>query len=179
MRELHDNFARLRADPARGRGGAEARRYMGGADLGVRDAVTQRTGATAIDKSVNDLRDQAEREVRVRLGADRWNRAYAAGRRMSNRFAAERNRECSARIYDRAGGTRSSEGDAHTESSATTPMITVVPLISSSLDRGARHARHRAVASRSHARPGSGCTGGPRFPSRLWSLDTRRLDPAG
>ena len=51
--------------------------------MGVRDAVTQRTGATAIDKSVNDLRDHAEREVRVRLGADRWNQAYAAGRRMS------------------------------------------------------------------------------------------------
>jgi hypothetical protein len=51
--------------------------------LGVRDAINQRTGATAIDKSVEDLRDQAERDVRLRLGADRWNRAHAAGRRMS------------------------------------------------------------------------------------------------
>jgi len=50
--------------------------------LGVRDAVSERTGANAVDESVNDLRE-AERDVRVRLGADRWNRAYTAGRRMS------------------------------------------------------------------------------------------------
>jgi predicted ATPase/DNA-binding XRE family transcriptional regulator len=48
--------------------------------LGARDDVTERTGATVVDKSVDDLRDQAEREVRARLGPDRWNRAYAAGR---------------------------------------------------------------------------------------------------
>ena len=48
--------------------------------LGARDNVTERTGATVVDKSVDDLRDQAEREVRARLGPDRWSRAYAAGR---------------------------------------------------------------------------------------------------
>jgi hypothetical protein len=32
---------------------------------------------------VHDLQEQAEREVRRRLGAERWAGAYAAGRRMS------------------------------------------------------------------------------------------------
>ena len=48
--------------------------------LGARDAVTERTGATVVDKSVHDLTEQAEREVRARLGPDRWGRAYATGR---------------------------------------------------------------------------------------------------
>ena len=48
--------------------------------LGARDAVTERTGATVVDKWVHDLGEQAEREVRARLGPDRWARAYAAGR---------------------------------------------------------------------------------------------------
>jgi hypothetical protein len=51
--------------------------------LGARDAVTERTGATVVDKSVHDLNEQAEREVRARLGPDRWARAYAAGRMAS------------------------------------------------------------------------------------------------
>jgi len=46
----------------------------------ARDAVIERTGVTVVDKSVHDLRDQAERGVRARLGHDRWDRAYAAGR---------------------------------------------------------------------------------------------------
>jgi hypothetical protein len=36
-----------------------------------------------VDKSVHDLREQAERQVRGRLGTDRWSRAYAAGRAAS------------------------------------------------------------------------------------------------
>jgi len=48
--------------------------------LGAGSAVTERTGATVVDKSVRDLREQTEREVRARLGEDRWSRAYAAGR---------------------------------------------------------------------------------------------------
>jgi predicted ATPase/DNA-binding XRE family transcriptional regulator len=48
--------------------------------LGARDAVTERTGATIVDKWVVALGEQTEREVRGRLGADRWDRAYAAGR---------------------------------------------------------------------------------------------------
>jgi non-specific serine/threonine protein kinase len=51
--------------------------------LGAREAVTDLTGATVVDTSVDDLREQAEREVRARLGPDQWARAYAAGRMMS------------------------------------------------------------------------------------------------
>ena len=51
--------------------------------LGARDAVTERTGATIVDTSVDDLREQAERDVRARLGPDQWALAYAAGRRTS------------------------------------------------------------------------------------------------
>jgi tetratricopeptide (TPR) repeat protein len=48
--------------------------------LGARDAVTECTGATVVDKWVQALGEQAERDVRARLGPDRWARAYAAGR---------------------------------------------------------------------------------------------------
>jgi hypothetical protein len=51
--------------------------------LGARDAVTERTGATIVDTSVDDLRERAERDVRARLGPEHWARAYAAGRTMS------------------------------------------------------------------------------------------------
>ena len=51
--------------------------------LGARDAVTERTGATIVDKWVHALGEQAERDVRARLGPDRWARAHAAGRTTS------------------------------------------------------------------------------------------------
>jgi hypothetical protein len=51
--------------------------------LGARAAVTERTGATVVDKWVHALGQQAEREVRGRLGPDRWARAYASGRSTS------------------------------------------------------------------------------------------------
>ena len=51
--------------------------------LGARDAVTERTGASAVDKSVHELRERTEQGVRARLGPDRWARAYAAGRSAS------------------------------------------------------------------------------------------------
>ena len=51
--------------------------------LGARDAVTERTGVTVVDQSVQDLREQAERGVRARIGPDRWAQAYAAGRSAS------------------------------------------------------------------------------------------------
>ena len=51
--------------------------------LGAGDSVTERTGATVVDKSVQDIREQVERDVRTRLGPDRWARAYAAGRSAS------------------------------------------------------------------------------------------------
>lgn len=51
--------------------------------LGARDAVSERTGARVVLKLVHDLQVQSEREVRARLGPDRWAAAYAAGRRTS------------------------------------------------------------------------------------------------
>jgi predicted ATPase/DNA-binding XRE family transcriptional regulator len=48
--------------------------------LGARDAVAERTGATIVDEWVHALGEQAERDVRARLGPDRWARAHAAGR---------------------------------------------------------------------------------------------------
>ena len=84
MRELHDNFAFVFAlIPLAVAAALKGEDIWAAQILGVRDAINQRTGATAIDKSVEDLRDQAEHDVRLRLGADRWNRAHAAGRRMS------------------------------------------------------------------------------------------------
>jgi predicted ATPase/DNA-binding XRE family transcriptional regulator len=51
--------------------------------LGARDAVSERTGVTIVFKFVHDLREQAEREARARLGPERWARVYAAGRETS------------------------------------------------------------------------------------------------
>jgi ATP/maltotriose-dependent transcriptional regulator MalT len=51
--------------------------------LAAGDIVTERTGAMVVDKSVQDFREQLEREVRTRLGPDRWAAAYAAGRSAS------------------------------------------------------------------------------------------------
>lgn len=51
--------------------------------LGAGDAVTERTGAAVVGKSVNALREQAEREAHAGLGEERWALAYEAGRRAS------------------------------------------------------------------------------------------------
>ena len=51
--------------------------------LGVRDAVIERTGLSIIDTPVQDLRQQAEQQTRARLGQDRWEKSYAAGRNVS------------------------------------------------------------------------------------------------
>jgi len=81
IRELHDKFAfvyalvPLTAAAVLKRDDAWAARM-----LGARDAVTERTGVTVVDKSVRDLQEQSERQARARLGPDRWALAYAAGR---------------------------------------------------------------------------------------------------
>jgi tetratricopeptide (TPR) repeat protein len=84
IRDLHDKFAFVYALVP-----LAAAAVLTGDDtwaariLGARDDVTERTGVTVVDPSVHDLREQAEREVRARLGPDRWGRAYAAGRASS------------------------------------------------------------------------------------------------
>jgi len=81
IRELHDRFAFVYAlVPLAAAAALKGDDAWAARILGARDAVTERTGATVVDKSVDDLRQQAERDARARLGADRWARAYAAGR---------------------------------------------------------------------------------------------------
>ena len=49
--------------------------------IGLRDAITESTGAVVVDQSTHDLRERGERAARARLGPERWAVAYAAGRR--------------------------------------------------------------------------------------------------
>ena len=84
IRELHDKFAFVytlvplaAAVALMGDHGWAAR------ILGARDAVIESTGIAIVDPPVHDLREQAEREGRARLGSDRWAQAYAAGRKSS------------------------------------------------------------------------------------------------
>jgi ATP/maltotriose-dependent transcriptional regulator MalT len=83
-RELHDKFAFVYAlIPLAVAAVLKGDDAWAARILGARDAVTERTGTTVVDKSVRDLREQAERGIRARLGPDRWARAYAAGRSTS------------------------------------------------------------------------------------------------
>jgi hypothetical protein len=50
---------------------------------GMRDGVTERTGATAVDHSMRDLWERVERDARGRLGQRRWAREYETGRTAS------------------------------------------------------------------------------------------------
>ena len=51
--------------------------------LGIRAAVTERTGAAVVDKPAQDLRDHVEHGVRARLDRAEWDRAWATGRNAS------------------------------------------------------------------------------------------------
>jgi predicted ATPase len=84
IRELHDNFAYAYALVPL----AAAAALKGDDDwvakiLGTRDALTEGMGPTVVDKTVEDLPAQVEREVRARLGPERWAAAYGAGRKSS------------------------------------------------------------------------------------------------
>jgi tetratricopeptide (TPR) repeat protein len=84
IRALHDKFAFVYAlVPLAAAAALKGDDAWAAQILGARDAVTERTGATVVDESVHDLNEQSEREVRARLGPDRWARAYAAGRSAS------------------------------------------------------------------------------------------------
>jgi predicted ATPase/DNA-binding XRE family transcriptional regulator len=81
IRELHDKFAFVYAlVPLAAAAVLKGDDAWAARIIGARDAVADRTGATVADRFVNDLREHSEREARVRLGPDRWARAYAAGR---------------------------------------------------------------------------------------------------
>jgi predicted ATPase/DNA-binding XRE family transcriptional regulator len=84
IRELQDTFAFVYALVA-----LAAAAVLKGDDawaariLGAADSVTERTGAMVVDKSVQDVREQVERDARGRLGPDRWAAVYVAGRKAS------------------------------------------------------------------------------------------------
>jgi hypothetical protein len=84
IRELHDKFAFVYALlPLAAAAVIKGDDAWAARLLGARDAVIERTGAAVADTSADDLKEQAERDVRARLGPDRWAQAYAAGRRAS------------------------------------------------------------------------------------------------
>ena len=83
-RALHDKFAFVYAlTPLAAAAALKGDDTWAARVLGTRDAVTEQTGASSVDKSVRELRERTEQEVRGRLGSDRWAREYAAGRRAS------------------------------------------------------------------------------------------------
>jgi predicted ATPase/transcriptional regulator with XRE-family HTH domain len=84
IRQLHDTFAFVYAlVPLAAAAVLKGDDEWAARILGARDAVTERTGAAVAEKSVDDLKEQAEREVRSRLGPGQWALAYAAGRMTS------------------------------------------------------------------------------------------------
>jgi predicted ATPase/DNA-binding XRE family transcriptional regulator len=83
IRQLHDKFAFVYAlVPLAAAAVLKGDDAWAARIVGARDAVTERTGVMVVDKSVQDLRDQAE-HARARLGPERWAQAYTAGRKSS------------------------------------------------------------------------------------------------
>jgi predicted ATPase len=83
-RRLHDKFAFIYAlTPLAAAAALKGDDAWAARILGTRDAVTERIGTTSVDRSVMELRERSERDVRARLGSDRWARAHAAGRNAS------------------------------------------------------------------------------------------------
>jgi predicted ATPase/DNA-binding XRE family transcriptional regulator len=83
-RALHDKFAFVYAlTPLAAAAALKGADRWAASVLGTRDAVTEQTGASAVDKAVRELRERTEQQLRARLGEDGWARAYAAGRRAS------------------------------------------------------------------------------------------------
>ena len=84
IRELHDKFAFVYAlVPLAAAAVLKGDDTWAARILGARDAVTERTGATVVDETARELRKQAEQALRARLGANRFARAYEAGRTSS------------------------------------------------------------------------------------------------
>jgi predicted ATPase/DNA-binding XRE family transcriptional regulator len=83
-RALHDKFAFIYAlAPLAAAAALKGDDVWAASLLGTRDAVTEQTGASAVDKTARELRERTEQQVRQRLGAERWVEAYEAGRRAS------------------------------------------------------------------------------------------------
>jgi predicted ATPase/DNA-binding XRE family transcriptional regulator len=83
-RQLRDRFGFIYAlTPLAGAAVLKGDHAWAARILGTRDAVSERVGGTSGDRSVRELRERLDREVRERLGPDRWARAHAAGRSAS------------------------------------------------------------------------------------------------
>jgi predicted ATPase/DNA-binding XRE family transcriptional regulator len=84
VRQLHDTFAFVYAlVPLAAAAVLKGDDQWAARILGARDAVTERTGATVAEQSLEELREQAQRDALARLGPDRWATSYAAGRNTS------------------------------------------------------------------------------------------------
>jgi predicted ATPase/transcriptional regulator with XRE-family HTH domain len=84
IRDLHDKYALIHAlVPLAAAAALKGEDAWAARIMGTGDAVAEHTGATVFIKPAHALRGQAEREVRSRLGPDRWAQAYAAGRTSS------------------------------------------------------------------------------------------------
>jgi predicted ATPase/DNA-binding XRE family transcriptional regulator len=84
IRKLQDKFAFVNAVvPLAAAAALKGDDVWAARVLGARDAVSERTGAAIVDRAVQELKDQTERDVRVRLGPEKWAHAYAAGRNAS------------------------------------------------------------------------------------------------
>jgi hypothetical protein len=84
IRELNDKFAFVYAlVPLAAAAALKGDDIWAARVLGARDGVIERTGLSIVDTPVHDLRQQAERQARARLGQDLWNKAYAEGRGVS------------------------------------------------------------------------------------------------
>ena len=82
IRELDDKFAFVHTlVPLAAAAALKGEHAWAAQILGACHAVTEATGATIVDRSVNELRQETEHAVRARLGNDRWVRAHAAGRK--------------------------------------------------------------------------------------------------
>jgi predicted ATPase/DNA-binding XRE family transcriptional regulator len=84
IQELNDKFAFVYAlVPLAAAAALKGDHAWAARVLGARDAVIERTGLSVVDTPVQDLRQQAEQQARARLGQDRWDKSYAAGRNVS------------------------------------------------------------------------------------------------
>ena len=84
IRELHDRFAFIYAlVPLAAAAALKGDDEWAARILGARDALTDRTGGRALDATIRDLRENAERDASARLGPERWKHAYASGRKTS------------------------------------------------------------------------------------------------
>ena len=84
IRRLHDTFAFVYAlVPLAAAAVLKGEDEWAARILGARDAVTERTGAAVAEQSLDELKEQAQRDALARLGPDRWAMSYAAGRNTS------------------------------------------------------------------------------------------------